>query len=90
MDKKEFVTIVEKIYKNSREFWEGDFPEKLDLEIKLGGNNSLLSSLELVTFLAELETELLVFNINISYLDKILEYELEDIDFNTLYSLINK
>ena len=41
MDKKEFVTIVEKIYKNSREFWEGDFPEKLDLEIKLIGDRKI-------------------------------------------------
>ena len=90
MDKNKFFTIVEKIYNNSKDFWEAELPEKLNLETLLGGKNSVLSSLELVTFLAELETELLMFDINISFLDKIVEYELEDISFNTLYCLINK
>ena len=90
MKKDEFLIIAEKIYKSSKEFWEGEFPEEFDMELKLAGKDSYLSSLELVTFLAELETELLNFKINISFLDKILEEEVEDVTCAILYKLINE
>lgn len=90
MKKEEFLIIFEKIYKSSREFWDADFPQDLDLGLKLAGKDSDLTSLELVTFLAELETELLNFKINISFLDKLLEEEVEDLNFDSLYELINK
>ena len=54
----------------------------------IAGKEFLLSSIDVVTFLAELETEIL--NINISYLDKILDLETEEISINTVYELIEK
>ena len=89
MDKDQFFIIVEQIYNNSREFWDVKVPEKLSSSFKFGGLDSSLSSLELVTFFAELETELINFNINISFLDKLLEREIEELTFSTLYELIN-
>ena len=90
MDEDKFFEIASIIYKNSREFWDNEFPLELDKNLKFTGKDSLFSSLELVTFLAELETELLNFKINISFLDKIYELEDEDVSLVTLYSLINK
>ena len=90
MDENKFFEIASIIYTNSREFWDNEFPLELDKNLKLTGNESLFSSLELVTFLAELETELLNFKINISFLDKIYESADEDISIGTLYTLINE
>tara|TARA_Y100000589_G_C27198895_1_gene648420 strand:- start:795 stop:1067 length:273 start_codon:yes stop_codon:yes gene_type:complete len=90
MDKNKFLEIVSIIYSNSREFWENEFPLELDKNLKLTGKESLFSSLELVTFLAEIETELLNFKINISFLDKIYESKNEDISIEALYKLINQ
>ena len=90
MDKNKFFAIASFIYDNSREFWENEFPLEFDKNLKLTGNESLFSSLELVTFIAELETELLKFKINISFLDKIFELGDQDISISTLYYLINE
>tara|TARA_B100000212_G_C27359791_1_gene527667 strand:+ start:304 stop:570 length:267 start_codon:yes stop_codon:yes gene_type:complete len=88
MDKNAFLRIVKDIYINSKDYWDLDVPEQIDFNFKIAGKDSLLSSIEVVTFLAELETELLKLNINISYLDKILELDSEEISINTLYELI--
>lgn len=90
MDENKFFAIASFIYDNSREFWENEFPLEFDKNLKLTGNESLFSSLELVTFIAELETELLKFKINISFLDKIFELGDQDISISTLYYLINE
>ena len=90
MDENKFFAIASVIYDNSREFWENEFPLEFDKNLKLTGNESLFSSLELVTFIAELETELLKFKINISFLDKIYELGDQDISISTLYYLINE
>ena len=43
----------------------------------------------MVSFLAELETELLDYSINISFLDKILEIDGEELKVSDLYEIIN-
>ena len=90
MDEDKFFEITSNIYNNSKDFWENEFPEEFNKNLKLTGLESLFSSLEVVTFIAELETELLKFKINISFLDKILELEEQDVSFSTLYDLVNQ
>lgn len=90
MDENKFFEIASNIYNNSKEFWENEFPLELDKNLKLTGKDSLLSSLEFVTYIAELETELLKLKINISLLDKIYELGYQDISVSMLYSLINE
>ena len=65
MDENKFFAIASDIYDNSREFWENEFPLEFDKNLKLTGYESLFSSLELVTFIAELETELLKFIVSL-------------------------
>ena len=90
MEENKFFEIVSNIYNNSKEFWENEFPSEFDRNLILTGNASLFTSLELVTFLAELETELLNYQINISFLDKLIDANGKDITILNLYSLINE
>ena len=90
MDEKKFFQILSEVYKKSSEFWENDFPDELDKNLHLTGPNSLLSSLELVTFIAELESELLKYGINISFLDEFIELDGEIICIENLFRYVNK
>ena len=89
MDEKEFLAITEKVYKKCKDFWDQELPNKLSKDLVLTGKNSLLSSIEVVSFLAELETELLNYSINISFLDKVLEISEEELIIADLYKIIN-
>ena len=59
MDKNKFLAITEKVYQNCKDFWDQELPDELSSNLILAGNDSPLSSIEVVSFLAELETELL-------------------------------
>ena len=89
MDEKSFLAITEKVYRNCKDFWDQELPDELSLNLILAGNDSPLSSIEVVSFLAELETELLNYSINISFLDKILEMDGEELKVSDLYEIIN-
>mgnify|MGYP001321273052 CR=1 FL=1 len=89
MDEKSFLAITEKVYRNCKDFWDQELPDELSLNLILAGNDSPLSSIEVVSFLAELETELLNYSINISFLDKILEIDGEELKVSDLYEIIN-
>ena len=89
MDEKSFLAITEKVYRNCKDFWDQELPDELSLNLILAGNDSPLSSIEVVSFLAELETELLDYSINISFLDKILEMDGEELKVSDLYEIIN-
>ena len=89
MDEKKFLAITEKVYRNCKDFWDQELPDELSLNLILAGNDSPLSSIEVVSFLAELETELLDYSINISFLDKILEIDGEELKVSDLYEIIN-
>ena len=73
MDEKEYFPITEKVYKKFKDFWDQELPNQLSKDLVLTGKNTLISSIEMVSFLGELETELLNYSINISFLDKVLE-----------------
>ena len=90
MDKASFLIVVSETYKSCKDFWEIDqLDEDINEDFVIAGNRSLLSSLELVSFLAELETNLLKHNINISFLDHLIEKQDQDIDINCLFEIIN-
>ena len=57
MDEQKFLAITERVYKNCKDFWDAELPNELSKNLILTGKNSSLSSLEVVSFLAELETE---------------------------------
>ena len=88
MDEKKFLEITEKVYKNCKDFWDQELPDKLSKNLELTGKNSKLSSIEVVSFLAELETELLNYSINISFLDNVLEINEEELIIADLYKCI--
>tara|TARA_Y100001978_G_C23262895_1_gene232205 strand:- start:44 stop:319 length:276 start_codon:yes stop_codon:yes gene_type:complete len=89
MDEEKFLAITKKVYQNCKDFWEQELPDELSLNLILVGNDSLLSSIEVVSFLAELETELLNYSINISFIDKVLEIDKEELKVSDLYEIIN-
>ncbi len=89
MNEEKFLAIIEKIYQNCKDFWDQDFPDELDKNLKLTGKDSPLSSIEVVSFLAELETELLNYSINISFIDKVLELDEDELKISDLYKIIN-
>ena len=91
MNKKEFLEIVSETYKACKEFWEiTNLPNEINEDFIIAGNKSNLSSLDLVSFLAELETNLLKQNINISFLDHLIELTDEHIDVNKLFEILEK
>ena len=88
MDEQKFLAITERVYKNCKDFWDAELPNELSKNLILTGKDSSLSSLEVVSFLAELETELLNYSINVSFLDKVLEIDNDELTIKNLYEII--
>ena len=91
MNKKEFLEIVSETYKACKDFWEiTNLPDDINEDFIIAGNKSNLSSLDLVSFLAELESNLLKQNVNISFLDHLVDLTDENIEINKLFEILEK
>ena len=88
MDKNKFFNIAAEVYKNCSDFWEEELPDELSTDFVFAGKDSLLSSIEVVSYFAEFETQLLKYNIDISFLDSI-NLDEENIKINSLYKIIS-
>jgi len=88
MNESEFYKVASNVYLSCKDTWEGRSDDTFSPEMSLIGGDSTLSSLDVVTFLAELETHLLNYNLNISFLDKILVLGDKPIKISDLYGFI--
>ena len=89
MNEKTFYKIVFDTYIDCKGFFESeDLPEIIDGDFIISGVDSLLSSLELVSFLAELETNLLKENVNISFIDQLIDEENNNVSIKNLFEIL--
>ena len=90
MDKSHFTEICRASYGECRDFWEEEFDPIMPENFEISGKTSRLSSVEVVTFIAEIEERLSKEGVEISFIDHFMDIDNSSVNIELMYKILQQ